>query len=79
MYLTGKILYNVLDRCEDLFPDWVREHDQFWNRKTGEIVTKNGQSMHDLVYRPDLSDGLEGIFSHHDECSDGLSGIFSPS
>ena len=51
MFIEGKLLYEVLDRCEDLFPEWERENNQFWNRKTGEIVDKNGIMMHDLVYR----------------------------
>lgn len=51
MFINGKRLYDVLDRCEDLFPEWVRENNSFWNRTTGEIVCENGTMMHDLVYR----------------------------
>ena len=51
MYLEGKKLYQVLDRCSDLFPEWKREGDSFWNSHTGEIVTKNGHYMYDCVYR----------------------------
>lgn len=56
MILEGEKLYKVLDRCEDLFPNWHREGDSFWNSKTGEIVTKEGTSMHDAVYRPPKED-----------------------
>jgi len=51
MFIEGKLLYEVLDRCKDLFPEWVREDNRFWNRTTGEIVYENGTVMHDLVYR----------------------------
>ena len=51
MVINGKRLYDVLDRCEDLFPEWVRENNSFWNRTTGEIIYENGIMMHDLVYR----------------------------
>lgn len=52
MYLTGKKLYDVLERCNDLFPAWKKEGSQYWNENTGEIVTKGGLMMHDAVYRP---------------------------
>ena len=51
MILDGKRLYQVLERCPDLFPEWKKEGDQYWNSKTGEIVNKEGTFMHDLVYR----------------------------
>ena len=51
MFLDGKKLYEVLDRCEDLFPEWKREGNKFWNSKTGEIVYDDGLEMQDLVYR----------------------------
>ena len=51
MFLDGKKLYEVLDRCEDLFPEWKREGNKFWNSKTGEIVYNDGLEMQDLVYR----------------------------
>ena len=56
MIIEGEKLYQVLDRCEDLFPNWHREGDRFWNCKTGEIITKNGLKMHDAVYRPPKED-----------------------
>ena len=56
MILEGEKLYKVLDRCEDLFPNWHKEGDSFWNSKTGEIVTKEGTSMRDAVYRPPKED-----------------------
>lgn len=52
MIILGKKLYEVLERCNDLFPHWKKEGDQYWNSRTGEIVTKDGVSMHDAVYRP---------------------------
>lgn len=52
MFLTGKKLYDVLERCNDLFPAWEKEGNQYWNRNTGEIVRSNGLMMHDAVYRP---------------------------
>ena len=58
MFLDGKKLYQVLDRCEDLFPEWRRECDRFWNSETGEIICKNGLAMHDLVYRGENLDTL---------------------
>lgn len=51
MFLDGEKLYQVLDRCEDLFPEWKREGSKFWNSKTGEIIYDNGVGAHDLVYR----------------------------
>ena len=51
MYLEGEKLYQVLDRCSDLFPEWRREGDSFWNSHTGEIISKDGRCMHDCVYR----------------------------
>ena len=51
MFLDGKRLYQVLDRCEDLFPEWKREGNTFWNSKTGEIIYENGMKAQDLVYR----------------------------
>ncbi len=51
MFLNGKRLYQVLDKCEDLFPEWKREGNRFWNSKTGEIVYENGLELQDLVYR----------------------------
>ena len=51
MFLDGKKLYQVLDRCEDLFPEWKRMGNKFWNSKTGEIVYDDGLEMQDLVYR----------------------------
>ena len=51
MFLNGKRLYQVLDRCEDLFPEWKREGNKFWNSRTGEIVYDDGLIVHDLVYR----------------------------
>ena len=51
MILHGKELYEVLERCNDLFPEWKKEGNQYWNSRTGEIVTKDGVAMHDLVYR----------------------------
>ena len=51
MFLYGTRLYQVLERCEDLFPEWKRENGQFWNSETGEIVTEDGGIIYDLVYR----------------------------
>ena len=55
MFLNGRRLYQVLDKCEDLFPEWKREGKgegkRFWNSKTGEIVYENGLELQDLVYR----------------------------
>ena len=51
MILDGKRLYEVLERCPDLFPEWKKEGNQYWNSKTGEIIYDNGMYMHDLVYR----------------------------
>ena len=51
MYIEGKDLYLALERCSDLFPEWKKEGNQFWNSKTGEIITKEGIPMHDLVNR----------------------------
>lgn len=56
MFLDGKKLYQVLDRCEDLFPEWKREGNKFWNSKTGEIIYENGFTAQDLVYRGENSD-----------------------
>ena len=51
MFIENDIAYQVLERCQDLFPEWKKEGDQFWNSETGEIICKNGLTMHDLVYR----------------------------
>lgn len=51
MILDGKRLYEILERCGDLFPEWKKEKDRYWNFKTGEIVDKDGGFMHDLVFR----------------------------
>ena len=47
----NKIVYQVLKRCSDLFPEWEDEGSRFWNRRTGEMITKDGVVMNDLVYR----------------------------
>ena len=52
MFIDDSLMYEVLERCGDLFPEWKREGDSFWNSKTGEIVHKDGFITHDLVYRP---------------------------
>ena len=52
MFIEGKKLYQVLERCGDLFSEWKKEGDSFWNSKTGEIIHKDGFVTHDLVYRP---------------------------
>ena len=51
MFIENDIAYQVFDRCQDLFPEWKKEGDQYWNSKTGEIIRKDGMTMHDLVYR----------------------------
>ena len=51
MILEGKRLYEVLDKCEGLFPEWKRMGNKFWNSETGEIVYDDGLEMQDLVYR----------------------------
>ena len=51
MFLDGVKLYQVLDRCEDLFPEWQREGNSFWNSQTGEIIHESGLKTQDLVYR----------------------------
>ena len=43
--------YEIIDRCQDLLPEWEKEGDQFWNRETGEIIRKDGSKYQDLVYR----------------------------
>lgn len=53
MYLSGKKLWDVLERCSDLFPAWHKEENQYWNSNTGEIVRNDGLMMHDGLYRPD--------------------------
>lgn len=55
----NKKAYQVLERCSDLFPEWKKGHGQFWNSKTGEIITEDGIKMHDLVYRGDGSELVE--------------------
>lgn len=62
MYLYGKKLYKILERCEDLFPEWKKENDQYWNSITGEIITKEGVSMHDLVCRENTCSQMEFDF-----------------
>lgn len=52
MFIDADRAYQVLERCGDLFPEWIKEKDQYWNRETGEIITKSGISIHDCVYRP---------------------------
>ena len=42
--------YEIIDRCQDLLPEWEKEGDQFWNRETGEIIRKDGSKYQDLVY-----------------------------
>lgn len=51
MFIDGSLMYEVIERCPDLFPEWIKENGQYWNCKTGEIITENGIAMHDLVYR----------------------------
>lgn len=60
MFLSGKKLYQVLERCNDLFPAWKKEGNGYWNCNTGEIVCSDGTEMHDLVDRicvPNDEDG----------------------
>ena len=51
MFIDADVAYEVLERCQDLFPEWKKEGDQYWNSETGEIIRKDGIVMHDLVYR----------------------------
>lgn len=51
MFIDDSLMYEVIERCPDLFPEWIKENGQYWNRKTGEMITKDGIVMHDLVYR----------------------------
>ena len=51
MFIDDSLMYEVLKRCGDLFPEWKKEGDSFWNSKTGEIIHKDGFVTHDLVYR----------------------------
>ena len=67
MILDGERLYQVLERCPDLFPEWKKEGNEYWNFKTGEIITKDGHIMHDLVYRGDtiiIMDTLKDIIEN---------------
>jgi len=66
MFIDNKIAYQVLERCHDLFPDWEKENNQFWNHKTGEIITKSGIAMSDLVYR-DVVKEVKDWADNHDE------------
>lgn len=64
--IDNKRAYQVLERCQDLFPEWKKEHGRFWNSKTGEILTKDGIAMHDLVYRGDLDLEQPYLFTMED-------------
>lgn len=60
MFLTGKKLWDVLERCADLFPAWHKEGNQYWNSNTGEIVRNDGLMLQDAVYRPNNTPDPDG-------------------
>ena len=66
MFIDNKTAYQVLERCNDLFPDWKKENNQYWNSKTGEIITKSGVAMNDLVYRDAVKE-VKDWADNHDE------------
>ena len=51
MFVDAAIFYEVLERCPDLFPEWKKEGDKYWNSETGYIVYKGGAIAHDAIYR----------------------------
>ena len=51
MLIEPAVFYEVLERCHDLFPEWEKEDDRYWNSKTGYMIYKNGIVVHDAVYR----------------------------
>ena len=55
MLIEPAVFYEVLERCPDLFPEWEKEGDRYWNSKTGYMVYKGGAVAHDAVYRGYIS------------------------
>lgn len=51
MFVDAAIFYEVLERCPDLFPEWKKEGDKYWNSETGYMVYKGGAVAHDAIYR----------------------------
>ena len=63
----NKIAYQVLKRCLDLFPEWEDEGSRFWNRRTGEMITKDGVVMNDLVYRGVVKEVKDWADNHEEQ------------
>ncbi len=51
MFVDTAVFYEVLERCPDLFPEWKKEGNKYWNSKTGYMIYKGGTIAHDAVYR----------------------------
>ena len=51
MFIDNPSMYEVLERCRDLNPEWIKEGENYHNVRTGEIVRKDGFILNDCVLR----------------------------
>lgn len=51
MFIDDSLMYKVLERCLDLFPEWMKEGENYYNVRTGEILIKDWPILDDCVLR----------------------------
>ena len=55
MFIDDALMYEVIERCRDLFPEWIKERESYHNVRTGEIVRKDGFVLNDCVLRNNIT------------------------